>query len=95
VFDDFYGEAAHMLRLVTGWDATADELRETAKRIVNQKKRFNILAGWTPAEDTLPKRLLHHPSPDDPRAGLSPERLQTLVAAYNESRGWTKDGWMK
>lgn len=95
VFDDFYGEAAHMLRLVTGWDATANELRETAKRIVTQKKRFNILAGWTPAEDTLPKRLLHHPLPDDPRAGLSPERLQTLVAAYNESRGWTKDGWMK
>jgi aldehyde:ferredoxin oxidoreductase len=95
VFDDFYGEAAHMLRLVTGWDATADELRATAKRIVNQKKRFNILAGWTPAEDTLPKRLLALPLPDDPRAGLSPERLQTLIAAYNESRGWTKEGWIK
>ena len=46
-----------MLQAVTGWDATADELRETAKRIVAAKRRFNLLAGWTPAEDTLPERF--------------------------------------
>ena len=34
VFEDFYAEAADMLRRVTGWDITADELRETARRIV-------------------------------------------------------------
>ena len=39
VFEDFYAEAADMLRLVTGWDATADELRETARRIVRTKRR--------------------------------------------------------
>ena len=58
VFSDFFAEAAEMLRLVTGWDVTAAELRQTAARIVTAKKRFNILAGWTPAEDTLPERLL-------------------------------------
>ncbi len=58
VFSDFFAESAEMLRLVTGWDVTADELRQTAARIVTAKKRFNILAGWTPAEDTLPDRLL-------------------------------------
>ena len=30
VFDDFHAETAAMLRSVTGWDVTADELRETA-----------------------------------------------------------------
>ena len=30
VFEDFYAEAADMLQRVTGWDTTADELRETA-----------------------------------------------------------------
>src|SRR5688500_19477621 len=59
VFEDFYAEAAVMLRAVTGWDATADELRETAKRIVAAKRRLNLLAGWTPAEDTLPRSEEH------------------------------------
>ena len=31
VFEDFYAEAADMLHRVTGWDTTADELRETAQ----------------------------------------------------------------
>jgi aldehyde:ferredoxin oxidoreductase len=95
VFDDFFAEAAEMLRLVTGWDVTAAELRETAARIVTAKKRFNIRAGWTPAEDTLPERLLRQPLPEDPEALLSPERLQSLVRAYNVARGWTADGWLR
>jgi aldehyde:ferredoxin oxidoreductase len=94
VFGDFYAEAAEMLRLVTGWDVDADELRATAARIVTAKKRFNILAGWTPAEDTLPERLLSEALPEDPRAQLSPERLATLVEAYNRARGWTSDGYL-
>src|SRR5688572_14908757 len=87
VFEDFYGEAAVMLRAVTGWDATADELRETARRIVAAKRRFNLLAGWTPAEDTLPERFLNTPLPDDPAASLSRNRLDELVAEYHRQRG--------
>jgi aldehyde:ferredoxin oxidoreductase len=94
VFSDFYAEAAEMLRLVTGWDVSADELRATAARIVTAKKRFNILAGWTPAEDTLPDRILHQALPDDTRAQLSPERLGALVQAYNLARGWTPEGYV-
>src|SRR5262249_14933021 len=58
VFTDFHVEAAEMLRLVTGWDVTESELRTTGARIVAAKKLFNVRAGWTPAEDTLPQRLL-------------------------------------
>jgi aldehyde:ferredoxin oxidoreductase len=94
VFADFYVESAEMLRLVTGWDVTADELRTTAQRIVENKKRFNILSGWTPEEDTLPARMLRQPIADDHRAQLSPERLQSLIAAYNLARGWTREGWL-
>ncbi len=94
VFTDFFAESADMLRLVTGWDVTAHELRETAARIVTAKKRFNILAGWTPAEDTLPDRILRQPLPEDARAQLSPARLSALVEAYNLARGWTPEGWL-
>ena len=88
VFEDFYGEAADMLRLVTGWDATADELRETARRIVRTKRQFNLLAGWTPEEDTLPDRFLESALDGDPAAALSREQLGTLVTEYHRQRGW-------
>jgi len=95
VFVDHFAESAEMLRLVTGWDVTDDELRATAQRIVTAKKEFNIRAGWAPAEDTLPERMLKTPLPDDVRAQLSPERLRSLIEAYNLARGWTPDGYLE
>jgi aldehyde:ferredoxin oxidoreductase len=86
VFEDFHAEAAEMLRCVTGWDVSATELRETAQRIVSAKLRFNLLAGWTPAEDTLPERFLNTSLPNDPEASLSRERLNMLVAEYHRHR---------
>jgi aldehyde:ferredoxin oxidoreductase len=88
VFDDFHAESAEMLRSVTGWDVTAEELRDTAKRIVAAKRQFNLLAGWTPAEDTLPTRFLSTPLPNDPEASLSRELLDSLVNEYHRQRGW-------
>jgi aldehyde:ferredoxin oxidoreductase len=89
VFEDFYGEAADMLRLVTGWDSSADELRDTARRIVGAKRQFNLLAGWTPEEDTLPNRFLEKALDGDPAAVLSRERLNALVDEYHRQRGWS------
>jgi aldehyde:ferredoxin oxidoreductase len=88
VFEDFHAEAAQMLGYVTGWDVTADELREAARRIVSAKREFNLLAGWTPEEDTLPARFLNTPLPNDPEASLSRERLNELVAEYHRQRAW-------
>jgi aldehyde:ferredoxin oxidoreductase len=88
VFTDFQAEAAAMLAAVTGWDVTADELRETARRIVATKRHVNLLAGWTPEEDTLPERFLDSPLPNDPAATLTRERLNELVIEYHRQRGW-------
>ncbi len=94
IFVDFFEESAEILRPVTGWDVNAMELREVAQRIVTAKKRFNILAGWTPSEDTLPERMLQNAIPEDARSHLSADRLATLVKAYNVARGWTEEGWL-
>jgi aldehyde:ferredoxin oxidoreductase len=91
VFDDLYAESAEMLHRTTGWDVSADELRETARRIVNAKKLFNLRAGWTPAEDTLPARFFEQPLGED-ATRLSRESLESAIAAYNVARGWTRDG---
>ena len=87
VFEDFYAESADMLQRVTGWDATADELHDTARRIVGIKRQFNRLAGWTLEEDTLPDRFLGTPLPGDPTAAMSREQLEALVAEYHRQRG--------
>jgi aldehyde:ferredoxin oxidoreductase len=92
VFSDFYCEAAEMLSVVTGWPITAEELRTTAVRIVNARKCYNQREGWTAKEDTLPDRLLTD-APEGPDGSfLSRSRLEAMIAAYYEHRGWTKEG---
>lgn len=86
VFTDLYAEGAELLRVVTGWDVTADELRATARRIVLARRAFNQREGWTPEEDTLPDRLFG--------GTLTRERLRTMIVAYNEARGLGPEGWM-
>lgn len=94
VFTDVVAASADMLQLVTGWDVTPDELRATARRIVDARKWFNQRAGWCPADDTLPDRFFDNPLPDDPQACLTREQLADAVRAYRQCRGWTTDGYL-
>lgn len=92
VFGEPFAELSELLGLATGWDVSADELRQTARRIVAAKKLFNVRAGWRPQEDTLPARFFDQALPDDPAARLSRAEFAAMVAAYNQARGWTADG---
>lgn len=94
VFPDLVAESAEMLRLVTGWDVTPDELRATARRVLDAKKWFNIRAGWRPEDDTLPARFLDDALTDDPQARLTREQLAAAVREYNRQRGWTDEGYL-
>lgn len=87
VFDDFYQESAALLHAITGWDVTAGELRDTARRILAAKHEFNQRAGWTADEDTLPDRFFDDPLPDDPGAVLTRGQLRELVEEYRRQRG--------
>jgi aldehyde:ferredoxin oxidoreductase len=89
VFSDLFAESAELLRRVTGWPVTAEELHRTAQRIVTAKKLFNVREGWTPAEDTLPRRFLSEASA---QAVLPAERLQEMIGAYYRERGWDEYG---
>ncbi len=96
VFDDRLAAMAEMLRLVTGWEIAPAELTTTAERIVAAKKQFNIVQGWTPAEDTLPRRFLSEPLVDGVSDGarLDAEELRQQIARYNTERQWTREGWI-
>jgi aldehyde:ferredoxin oxidoreductase len=94
VFDEPYREWAELMRVVTGWDIDAAELRATARRIVLAKRMFNLREGWVPADDWLPGRLLSEPvrlgSGRD--ATLTPARLREMIDGYYAIRGLDHDG---
>jgi aldehyde:ferredoxin oxidoreductase len=94
VFTDLFADSAELLAAVTGWNVTADELRLAAQRIVTAKKLYNLREGWTPAEDTLPKRFLSERLSDGSSAAavLPRERLQSMIEEYYRSRGWDSNG---
>jgi aldehyde:ferredoxin oxidoreductase len=94
VFTEPFDEWAVLLNAVTGWDVDGDELRETARRIVLERRVFNIEHGWTPAEDWLPPRFLSEPvaMADGREVRLDPATLRSMIDAYYAQRGLDQSG---
>jgi aldehyde:ferredoxin oxidoreductase len=93
-FSDFYSEAAELLRKVTGWNYSANELVRTGTRIHTLKKLFNVREGWQTKDDWLPERLLNERLPTGVGAGsgLSPDELRQMIQSYYQARGWDESG---
>ncbi|MCH7930276.1 MAG: aldehyde ferredoxin oxidoreductase family protein [Proteobacteria bacterium] len=72
-------------------DWTVERLFETGERIWNLERQFNLAAGLTAADDTLPKRLLEVPAPSGTAKGKVNE-LDKMLPEYYAERGWTTDG---
>ena len=66
-------------------------LMRTGERIFNLERLFNLKAGLTGADDTLPKRMLTEPMPDGPAKGMV-VHLSEMLPDYYRLRGWTPDG---
>ncbi|GAA3048124.1 aldehyde ferredoxin oxidoreductase family protein [Pseudonocardia yunnanensis] len=94
VFTEPFDEWAGLLRSVTGWDITPDELRAAARRIVLAKRVFNLREGATAEDDTLPRRMLATPLElgSGRTATLTAERLRSMVAGYYTGRGLDVEG---
>lgn len=82
---------AALVRGVTGMAVTADDLMRIGERIWNLQQVFNLQAGYTKADDTLPPRLLTEPLKDGAPAGRVWER-EPLLSEYYRVRGWDEDG---
>ena len=52
---------------------------------------FNLAAGLTAADDTLPERLLKEAAKTGPAEGMV-NRLDEMLPKYYEIRGWDADG---
>lgn len=83
-------EIAEMLRTAMGVDFTDEQVLQAGERIWNLEKMFNLGAGLTKADDTLPNRLLKEPMPAGPAKGLV-NQLDVMLKEYYEVRGWGED----
>jgi aldehyde:ferredoxin oxidoreductase len=78
-----------ILRAVTGRSWTKEELLKIGERKVNLERLFNLREGLTPADDTLPWRVLHEPLPDGASKGVV-VNLEPMLNEYYAARGWDR-----
>jgi aldehyde:ferredoxin oxidoreductase len=72
-----------------GW--TEERLLETGERIWNLERLFNLRAGLTAKDDSLPKRLLKEAAKTGPAKGHVNE-LHKMLPEYYQLRGWSPEG---
>ncbi|MBM3148195.1 MAG: aldehyde ferredoxin oxidoreductase, partial [Actinobacteria bacterium] len=75
------------------WGETVDpaEMSRAGARIWHLEKLFNLAAGFTRADDTLPRRLLEEPLREGPSAGHVVD-LQPMLNEYYRCRDWDSEG---
>jgi len=72
-------------------DWNEERLMETGERIFNLERMFNLKAGMTKADDTLPQRMLKEAAKSGAGKGHVTE-LDKMLPEYYELRGWDPDG---
>lgn len=75
----------------TGVPFTYDEFLKIGERTWNLERLWNLKAGFTKADDNLPKRLLKDAHKSGPSAGVT-VNLDAMLPAYYRERGWDDEG---
>ena len=85
--DDFYPQ----VDAACEGDWSLDKLVEVGERIWNLERQFNLEAGFTGKDDTLPKRLLKEAAKTGPAEGRV-SGLKEMLPEYYQLRGWDEGG---
>ena len=80
-----------LLNAACGQDWSLDELIECGERTWTLERLFNLRAGLTARDDSLPERLLKTPAPSGTAKGKVSE-LDIMLPEYYSYRGWDKNG---
>ncbi len=80
-----------MLDAACEGDWSEDRILECGERTWTLERQFNMAAGLTAADDTLPPRLLNDPAPSGTAKGKVCE-LGKMIPEYYAERGWSSDG---
>jgi aldehyde:ferredoxin oxidoreductase len=79
------------LEPVTGAGYDIESILRAGERIWNLERLFNLKAGFTKKDDTLPPRMLEEPIPAGPAKGQVHE-LSIMLPEYYQLRGWDENG---
>jgi len=87
-------ETVELVRSVTGWDFSVDELLAVGARRLNLMRTFNAREGFARKDDRLPKKFFKVLTGAGPTAGiaLDIEEVEAALDQYYELAGWTNDG---
>ncbi|MBM3613773.1 MAG: aldehyde ferredoxin oxidoreductase, partial [Alphaproteobacteria bacterium] len=72
-----------------GW--TVEKLLEVGERVWNLERKYNLAAGFSKKDDTLPARILKDAAKTGPAKGMV-NGLKDMLPKYYEVRGWTSEG---
>jgi aldehyde:ferredoxin oxidoreductase len=91
-YRDFYlwdvlGDVIHK---VTGLDAGETVLKEKARTIATQIRRFNLREGMQPEDERLPKAL--HQALTDTGQVITEDQLEVMLKEYYQLQGWSETG---
>jgi aldehyde:ferredoxin oxidoreductase len=86
--DEFF---ARLLAAVTGEHYEVQDMLTAGERIWNLERIYNLKAGFTSADDTLPKRFLETPHTKGASQGKVVQ-LAPMLKEYYRFRGWDASG---
>jgi aldehyde:ferredoxin oxidoreductase len=84
-------DLAPQLQAACNDEYTTEELEKIGERIWNMEREFNNAAGFTKADDNLPKRLLTEAAKTGPSKGKV-SMLAEMLPKYYDVRGWDSEG---
>jgi len=79
------------LEAISGAGYSKENFQRTGEKIWNLERLFNLKAGFTGEDDTLPRRLLEEPMPEGPGKGYV-AKLGEMLPEYYQLRGWDSSG---
>jgi aldehyde:ferredoxin oxidoreductase len=87
-------ETAEMMRSVTGWNITVEELMRVGERRLNLFRIFNAREGFDRRQDNLPKKFFKALGGTGPTAGIAlmPDEMEAAKDQYYALAGWTDQG---
>ncbi len=87
-------EYASIVKMLTGWDYTVEEVARVGARAFLQNRLFNLRCGIDRQDDTLPHRFFTKALPGGAAAGrpIDAQKFRGMLERYYELRGWNENG---
>jgi aldehyde:ferredoxin oxidoreductase len=85
-------ELIQLVKAITGWDCSQQDLEELANRVVTLTRVFNGREGAGREQDNLPKRMFKEQLNDGANS-ITQEELHYMVDEYYRLRGWNQQGF--